>query len=239
MRQKENAQDYRYFPEPDLPVFSPDPEFLKSVEDGLVELPLPRAKRFRAEYGLNEEQADLVCEEKAQADYFEEAVAAAVERGLSRKDAAERIVKWLLGDVKHILGREGIETRNIASFKLGPARLASLVALNAGGKVSGKNARQALEAALDEDKDPELVIRERGWELISDPAQIALAVQEVYNAEEQVFAVLRASGENGGLPAKRRQTLTAFLVGKVLAATGGRADPKIAGTQIEALIRER
>ncbi|MDR1586553.1 MAG: Asp-tRNA(Asn)/Glu-tRNA(Gln) amidotransferase subunit GatB, partial [Treponema sp.] len=201
MRQKENAQDYRYFPEPDLPVFSPDAEFLKSVEDGLVELPLPRAKRFQDEYGLSEEQADLVCEEKAQADYFEAAVAAAAERGLARKDAAGRIVNWLLCDIKHILGREGIETRNIAFLKLTPARLASLVALNAGGKVSGKNARQALEAALGENKDPELIIRERGWELISDPKRIALAVQEVYRAETTVFAELRASGENGGLPA--------------------------------------
>jgi aspartyl-tRNA(Asn)/glutamyl-tRNA(Gln) amidotransferase subunit B len=221
-----------------LPVFSPDPEFLRSVEEGLVELPLPRARRLQAEYGLSGEQAELVCEEKAQADYFEEAVAGAVKRGLPKEDAAGRVVNLLSRDIKHILGREGLEARDLASIKLSPARLASVVVLNARGKVSGKNARQALEAALAEDKDPELIIRERGWDLISDPARIALAVGEVYRTEEPVFAELRNSGEKGPLPEKRRQTLTAFLVGKVLAATGGRADPKIAGSQIEALIRK-
>jgi aspartyl-tRNA(Asn)/glutamyl-tRNA(Gln) amidotransferase subunit B len=61
MRTKENAQDYRYFPEPDLPVFSPDGAFLKSVEESLVELPVPRARRFEKDFGLNAEQAYLVC----------------------------------------------------------------------------------------------------------------------------------------------------------------------------------
>ncbi|MCL1991419.1 MAG: Asp-tRNA(Asn)/Glu-tRNA(Gln) amidotransferase subunit GatB, partial [Spirochaetes bacterium] len=77
MRQKENANDYRYFPEPDLPVFCPDAEFLKSVDDAMVELPLARLKRMTADYGLGLEQADLICEEKTWADYFEATVAAA------------------------------------------------------------------------------------------------------------------------------------------------------------------
>jgi aspartyl-tRNA(Asn)/glutamyl-tRNA(Gln) amidotransferase subunit B len=91
-----------------------------------------------------------------------------------------------------------------------------------------------LEAVLAEDKDPEVIIKERGWERLSDPAKIAEIVQAVHKAEEAAFAEAReaAAGGNG----KRRQTLTAFLVGKVLAASSGRADPKIAGAQIEALI---
>jgi aspartyl-tRNA(Asn)/glutamyl-tRNA(Gln) amidotransferase subunit B len=109
--------------------------------------------------------------------------------------------------------------------------------LSATERVSGKNARQALEAAARENRDPGDIIRDRGWERLSDPAKIAEALRAVSAAEAATVAELRAiaSGEKDA-PPKRRQTLTAFLVGKVLAATGGRADPKIAGEQIEALI---
>ena len=87
-----------------------------------------------------------------------------------------------------------------------------------------------MEAALAEDRDPEAIIAERGWELITDPAKIAQAVEEVRIAEAAVFEEARTAG------AKRAQTLRAFLVGKVLEKTGGRADPRIAGDQINALI---
>ena len=240
MRKKENAHDYRYFPEPDLPVFTPDAAFLKSVDEAMVELPLDRAKRLAADYGLSGEQADLMCEEKAQADYFEAAISAALAeskttagRELSQKDIAAKIANWLLQDIKHILGREGVELRAIGSFRLSPKRLASLVVMSASGSISGKNAKQTLEAVIKEDKDPEAIVKERGWELIADPAKIAEAVQAVAEAEAAAVAEARsmAPGE------KRRQTLAAFLVGKVLAATGGRADPAIARTQVEALLQ--
>jgi aspartyl-tRNA(Asn)/glutamyl-tRNA(Gln) amidotransferase subunit B len=203
------------------------------VEDSLVELPAPRSKRLAAEYGLNEEQADLVCEEKAQADYFETAVNEAVKQGLPKKDAAAQIVNWLLQDIKHILGREGIPLQGIGAFTLSALRLASLVALQSSGRISVKSAKQTLEAVIACDKDPALIVKERGWEKLSDPAKIAEAVDAVYAAETGVFAELRAAG----MQDKRRHTLTAYLVGKVLAATGGRADPKIAGSQIENLIK--
>jgi len=87
-----------------------------------------------------------------------------------------------------------------------------------------------MEAVITEDKDPEQIVKERGWELISDPAVIAEAARAVAQAE--AAAVAEAKTADG----KRRQTLTAYLVGKVLAATGGRADPKVAGEQIAELI---
>jgi aspartyl-tRNA(Asn)/glutamyl-tRNA(Gln) amidotransferase subunit B len=235
MRTKENAQDYRYFPEPDLPVFSPDPAFLQSVEAALVELPLPRMGRLRREYGLSEEQAELICDEKALADYFEEAVSAAAEKGLSPQDAAGRLSNWLLSEIKHILNREGLAPSRIRSLGLSPRRLASLAVLTARGTVSTRNAKQALEAALAEDRDPEDLIRERGWEQIADPAAIAEAVRAVHRAEASSITEIRAARTAGN--AKRADTLTAYLVGKVLAATGGRADPRIAGDQIRALIQ--
>ncbi|MDR2029495.1 MAG: Asp-tRNA(Asn)/Glu-tRNA(Gln) amidotransferase subunit GatB [Treponema sp.] len=234
MRTKENAQDYRYFPEPDLPVFEPDEGFLASVEEALVELPIPRMRRFETSFGLSAEQADLICEEKAQADYFEAALAEAVRRGMEIRDAAGRLCNWLLTDIKHILGREGLSPKDLSSFTLGPRRLAALAALSAQGEVSLKNAREAVEVVLAEDKDPEAVIRERGWARIADPEKIARTVDSVYAAERAVFGEVRSAHTEGNL--KRAHTLTAYLVGKVLAATGGRADPGIVRSQVEALI---
>ena len=236
MREKENANDYRYFPESDLPVFCPDAAFLKSVDDAMVELPLQRVTRITDEYGLTRDQADLVCEEKALADYFETAAAAATVAGeLSKKDAAARIANLLLHDIKHIFGRDGIELRDIASFRLTPPRLASLVVLTGTGKITVKNARQCMEAVITEDKDPAQIVKERGWEIISDPKLIGEAVQTVAQSEAAVIDELK--GNN--ISEKRRQTLTAFFMGKVLAATGGRADPKIAGKLVNELIMDK
>jgi aspartyl-tRNA(Asn)/glutamyl-tRNA(Gln) amidotransferase subunit B len=234
MRTKENAQDYRYFPEPDLPVFTPDGDFLKSVEEALTELPLNRMRRFERDYGLNEEQAELICDEKAQADYFEAALQEAVRQGLPKQDASVRIGNWLLSDIKHILNREGLAVPDIAALKLSPRRLASLVVLVARGQVSVKNAKQALEAVLAEDKDPEFIIRERNWEQLRDPERIAQAVRTVYAGEGAAVEAIRTALAGGNR--KRANTLTAYLLGKVLEQTGGRADPKIAGAQIRTLI---
>ena len=236
MRKKENAHDYRYMPEPDLPVFTPDKEFLKTVDDFLVELPVKRRKRIQDEYGLSAEQADLICEEKEEADYFEAAVratsAAASSGGFEFKDAAARIANFLLTDIKRILNRDGISLSRIGSIPLSPARLANIMLMLHQGQVSGKNARQAMELVFSQNKDPELIIREQGWEFITDPALIAEAVKKVHAAEHSVFTEAAGAADNP----KRRKTLTAFLVGKVLSATNGRADPGIAGRQVEELI---
>ncbi|MDR2313084.1 MAG: Asp-tRNA(Asn)/Glu-tRNA(Gln) amidotransferase subunit GatB [Spirochaetaceae bacterium] len=235
MRQKENAQDYRYFPEPDLPVFCPDPAFLASVDRGLVELPPARLKRLTAEYAITEEQAGLICDEKTAADYFEAAVKAAAapaEKALAKKDAADRIAKWILSDIKHLLHKEGLS--GLDSFALSPSRLASLVLMQAQGRLTGKLAKQTLELAAAEDKDPELIVREHHWEQITDPALIAETAREVLAQEKTTAGELQGPGAENE---KRRKTLFAYLVGKVLAATGGRADPKIAGEQIQKLLK--
>jgi aspartyl-tRNA(Asn)/glutamyl-tRNA(Gln) amidotransferase subunit B len=228
MRRKENAQDYRYFPEPDLPVFAPDAAFLKSVDDALVELPLPRQKRLVAEYGLSAEQAALICEEKAFADYFEAAVAAvATEYGDGKRaQIAKTVTNWLLTDIKHILSRETLA--DIGKLKITPKRLASLIVLTIDGKTSMKNAKQTLELVLLEDKDPIDIIAEKGWEQITDRAEIAAAVAEVEKEEAETVKELSALIAENRAP-KRIRSLTAYLTGKVLAKTGGRANPKIVG----------
>ena len=236
MRQKENAHDYRYFPEPDLPVFCPDEAFRASVESSLVELPRERMRRIMNGYGLNEEQAELICDEKEGADYFEAAALEAERLGLPKTAAASRIANWFLSEVKHALGREGIALRDIASFRLGPRRLASLAAMLGAGRITGKTAKQCMDLVIAEDREPEDIVKEKGWEQLTDPAQIAAAAQGVLAAEESTVAELRELAAAPEGKEKRRRTLTAYLVGKVIAATGGRADPKLAGEQVEALL---
>jgi aspartyl-tRNA(Asn)/glutamyl-tRNA(Gln) amidotransferase subunit B len=227
MRTKENSKDYRFFPEPDLPVFIPDAAFRAEVEAGLVELPLPRSKRIAADYALGIERAALICEEREVADYYEAAVAAACGLGMERADAAERVANRLLSDVKHILSRDSIDTSAIGSIRLTAARLAELTFLVASGKLSNKNAKQTLEAVFAEDKGPAAIVAERGWEQISDPAAIAEAVGKVWEAE--AATVSDAASALAGGNQKKLKALTAYLVGKTLAVTGGRASPDIAG----------
>ncbi|GMO61725.1 MAG: Asp-tRNA(Asn)/Glu-tRNA(Gln) amidotransferase subunit GatB [Termitinemataceae bacterium] len=234
MRSKENANDYRYFPEPDLPVFNPDEAFLKSVRDLMVELPLSRQRRFKTDFTLTDEQADLLTEEKALADYFESTVSAVVSGGLEKKDAAKRVANWILSDIKHILSRDGISAADIGTLKLSAARLSQLVLLVSQGKISGKSAKQTLEAVFAEDKDPITIVAEHGWEQLSDPAIIGEFARNVVTAEAQTVSDLKAAKEAGN--AKKIKGLSAFLVGKVLAASGGSASPAVAAAQIEALL---
>ncbi|MDR2661885.1 MAG: Asp-tRNA(Asn)/Glu-tRNA(Gln) amidotransferase subunit GatB, partial [Treponema sp.] len=184
MRHKENAQDYRYFPEPDLPVFCPGEDFRNSVETALVELPRKRIKRMMGDYGLSEEQAELICDEKEGADYFEAAVSAAKQllRDGENRDAAGiplRIANWFLSDIKHSLNREGIALRGIASFKLSPPRLASLVTMVCTGRITGKIAKQCLDIVIAEDRDPEEIVKTNNWEQLTDPARISALAEAV------------------------------------------------------------
>ncbi|QQO10907.1 Asp-tRNA(Asn)/Glu-tRNA(Gln) amidotransferase subunit GatB [Breznakiella homolactica] len=229
MRSKEDSKDYRYFPEPDLPVFVPDVEFLASVEAGRTELPLDRMKRLVRTCGVTVEQAELICDEKPLADYFEAAAAEARNLGHG-DDAPGRIAAWLLSDVKRVLNRDRISPETIFSLALTPKRLAELAGLVSAGTVSGKNAREVLEAVLAEDKDPEAIIRERGWERITDPELIAGTVRSVCSREEKALSDIAKAMLDGN--EKRRAALETYLVGKILAATGGRADPGITRTQL-------
>jgi aspartyl-tRNA(Asn)/glutamyl-tRNA(Gln) amidotransferase subunit B len=229
MRSKENAHDYRYFPEPDLPIFEPDSAFLESLTLG--ELPAARLARFIAEYGLTYEQADLITEEKQCADYFEKAVSAA--HPLEKTTAAPLVAQWILSDLKHLLAQESLELNQINQGRLRAERLGSIVALIAQGTVSQKSAKQIIEHIRKEDRDPRAIIRDYGLEQISDLGQIDAAIEQVIAAEQATLAELRRT-END----KRKRNLKAFLVGRVLAQTEGRADPKIVTARLNIHLTE-
>ncbi|MBU1079869.1 MAG: Asp-tRNA(Asn)/Glu-tRNA(Gln) amidotransferase subunit GatB, partial [Spirochaetes bacterium] len=221
MRSKEDSHDYRFFPEPDLPAFEPDAAFISGVEAGLVELPFDRERRLALEYGLGEEQASALCEERAFADYYESAVSAARALGVDGAVAAERVAIWMAGDLRRVLNRDGLGTADVGSLRVTSVRLAAIVALVAAGRISAKIARQVFDAVLAEGSEPADVVAARGWEMVVDPAAIAAAVEAALAAEPAAFSEAAAALARGD--AARVKPLSAYLVGKSIAASGGKA----------------
>ncbi len=214
MRSKEQADDYRYFPEPDLPPFTADPSFLAEVEGALVELPAARRARMARDYSLSDAQLDFITEEKERADFYERTVALGADPLTT--------ASWLGSDVKKLLNREGLE---LAKSPLTPERLAELLVLLGENRIHGKIAKQALEVLFAEDKDPAQIIREQGWERIDDAGDVAGFVDAAITANPQAAAAIR-----GGDP-----KAIGFLVGQVMKTSSGRADPQL----VHQLLRER
>jgi len=206
MRTKESSSDYRYFPEPDLPPFAPDKAFLAGIDASLVELPQARRLRFLERFSLTEEQADFLCDEKAMADYFEETV----RLGADPQSAA----LWLASDVKKHLNRTG---KSLSESPLSAKRLAELLGLLASKRIHGKIAKATLEKVFEEDKDPLSIIREKGWEQITDPQELGAHVEAVMKAHAGVVAEIRAGDSR----------LVTFLIGEIMKNTSGRADPAL------------
>lgn len=215
MRTKESSNDYRYFPEPDLPPYRPSAEFLKEIKESLVELPLDRKKRFCKEYGLSDQNLVFITAEKKTADFFEETVSG----GAPAKETAS----WLGGDVQkqsNITGR-GLE----ASF-LTPEKLSTLIKMVKEGKISQNAAKKVLSVVFDEDKDPLEVVKDLGLEQVSDTGELEKIVTDIVDSNPKVAQAIReGAGKQIG-----------FLMGQVMKATGGKANPKVAQELIKNII---
>ncbi|HVP20043.1 MAG TPA: Asp-tRNA(Asn)/Glu-tRNA(Gln) amidotransferase subunit GatB, partial [Spirochaetia bacterium] len=214
MRTKESSSDYRYFPEPDLPPFVPDAAFLTRVEASVVELPQARKRRFVEEYSLSEDQAEYLCDEKTTADFFEEAVRLGAD--------AQSAALWLAADVKKHLNRTGA---TLSSSPLSARRLAELLGLLSAKRIHGRIAKSVLEKIFAEDKDPLAIIREKGWEQITDPATLGSHVDSVIEANAEVVASIRAGDS---------RPIT-FLIGEIMKETSGRADPAL----VQGLVKKK
>ena len=205
MRTKENANDYRYFSEPDLPPFYSNAAFLQSVEELQVELPLARRERYRRVHSLSEAQAAFLCEERPLADYFE----TCVDMGADPLQLAT----WLSSDVQKELSRSASD---LFTGPLSARRLVDLLALLQKGRIHGKIAKQVLAAIFQEDKDPETIIKEKNWEQITDSETIRALIKKVCDENPQVRDEIKDE------QSKQIQ----FLVGKIMQASSGRAEPQ-------------
>jgi len=214
MRSKEEAHDYRYFPEPDLPNLTVEPDWIESVRRTLPELPWVRRARFVEQHGLKEQDAQVLTSERALADYFEATVAAG---GAARAAAA-----WILNEVLRKTREDGTP---IAAAPLDPQRLAGLIRLIDGGTISGKMAKELFEEIWASGKDPADLVRERGLAQVSDESALAKAVDEVLAENPGQVASYKA-GKTGVL---------GFFVGQVMKSTGGKANPAL----VNKLLKER
>jgi len=218
-RSKEQAHDYRYFPEPDLPPLEISPAYVAEVHATLPELAPARRARFVAEYGLSEADADLLTQAKRLADFYEAAVSAAPE------GAAPAVANRLLNDVGGMLNARGID---VEESKLTPEHLAAVVALTRDGTLNNKSARDVLEETFATGKAPRAIVKERGFAKISDPTQLEPIVRNVVAGNPKPAADYRA-GKTAAIEA---------LFGKVMGQTRGQADPVVARALLQKALAE-
>ncbi|HKZ31054.1 MAG TPA: Asp-tRNA(Asn)/Glu-tRNA(Gln) amidotransferase subunit GatB [Vicinamibacteria bacterium] len=213
MRSKEDAHDYRYFPEPDLPPLVVGADWLSQVRAGLPELPADRRRRFLAEYGLPDYDAGVLTQERELADYFE---AAARESG-SPKLASNWIMTELLRKLKE-------DARPLAQASVGPSALAGLVKLVATGTISGKTAKDVFERMWTSGEAAAAIVGREGLAQLDDEGALQTAVAEVVAASPEQVASYR-----GG-----KAAALGWFVGQVMRRTGGRANPQ----RVQALLKK-
>lgn len=206
MRSKEAANDYRYFPEPDLPPFRADEAFLQRVSQHMIELPLARRNRFISEYALSRVHADTISEEKSSADFFE----AAVKLGAS----AQQTASWFVSEIKKQLNQRAID---ISEAKLKPEHITDILARIEAGEISGKIAKTVLSAVFDGEGAPAEIIAKRGLQQITDPDQLIPVINDVLAAHPQAVQEIADGGKKQ----------IGFVVGQVMKKTGGKADPEL------------
>ncbi len=204
MRTKENADDYRYFPDPDLVPLLLDPGWIEKLRLELPELPEQRRVRFEAEFGIAAQDAKLLSVDRGLADFFEEAARA--------HGTARTIANWILRDVLQYTKEHDVE---IGDTKLAPATLAALVRLVDEGKVTAKSARDLVPELLERGGDPQTLVRERGLEAVSDGGALEAAADEVIAANPDAAEKVRAGEDK----------ILNFLMGQVMRKTGGKASP--------------
>ncbi len=206
MRSKEEAHDYRYFSDPDLAPVVWEKERLEELRRSLPELPLARLSRFREEYGLPLHDAGVLTAERPLADYFEAAASSA--------GNPKTLSNWVMGELLGKLNEAGL---TIGESPIPPGGLARLVSLIEEGKISGKIAKRVFAEMFRSGGDPEKIVEERGLLQISDRGELEAVVERVIRENPGPVGDFR-SGKKAAL---------GFLVGRVMKATGGQANPKL------------
>lgn len=206
MRGKEEAHDYRYFPEPDLVPIMADKMWIDEIKAALPELPDVRRKRFVSEYGIPEYDADLLTSEKAIAEWFEQAVKAGGQ--------PKAVSNWMMGDLMRLLNEEN---KTIEACPLKPQHLAVMLGLIDKGTISGKIAKTVFEEMYKTGKDAESVVSDKGLVQVSDEGVIEKAIDDVITKSPKEVERFKAGEEK----------LLGFFVGQVMKATKGKANPQL------------
>jgi aspartyl-tRNA(Asn)/glutamyl-tRNA(Gln) amidotransferase subunit B len=206
MRGKEEAHDYRYFPDPDLVPVIIDPAWIESVRSTLPELPEAKYQRFMADLGLPEYDAEVLVASRELAQYFEDTVALF--------NQPKMVSNWVMGEVTRALNEDGKE---ITQCPVTPALLANLLKLIEEGTISGKIAKTVFDEMYKTGKEPKVIVQEKGLVQVSDTGAIEAMVDEVLSKNPNQVAEYR-----GG-----KETLFGFFVGQVMRASKGKANPAV------------
>ncbi len=217
MRSKEEAHDYRYFPEPDLPPLVVSQEFIERVRESLPELPDARRNRFMREYDLSFNDASQLVSNRALADYYEQAAKAS---GNPRGAA-----NWIRSELVRELEAAGLTADR---GPVAPEELAALLRLIDEGKISGKQGKDVLVEMFASGKSAAAIVEERGLVQVSDTAEIDAIVEGVIAASPQQLAQYRAG----------KETLFGFFVGQVMKASKGKANPKVVNERLKEKLNE-
>jgi len=218
-RGKEDAHDYRYFPEPDLPPLVIDAAWLERVRAGLPELPREVRLRFMAEYGLNEYDAKVLTAEKSIAEYFEQAV-----KHRSQSVTPKAIANWMTGDLFALMNQASI---SVADLKVRPESLAELVGLVAAGEINQSSGKTALSEMFRSGKPPAEIVAARGLTQVSDEGLIADLVRQVLEENPEQVESFKAG----------KESLANWLFGQVMRKAGGKADPGVVRAELERGLR--
>lgn len=205
MRSKEDAHDYRYFPEPDLMPLIVEDSWIEDLRKNLPELPAARRNRFQTQYGLAEYPSEVLTSSRDLADYFEEV--------LKTFSDARQVSNWIMGDILRITNDQKIEVK---ALHITPSRLGTLLKLIGDGTVSAKAAKRVIDTIQAQDKDPAVVIDELGLRQVSDSGALQTAVKQIIDGHPAEVQRYKA-GE---------KKLMGFFVGQALKATKGAGNPK-------------
>ena len=206
MRDKEDAQDYRYFPDPDLVAIKLSEEYIENIRKSLPELPESRKERYLKEYQLSEKDANIITASKYLSDLFEGAIKVC--------NNPKAVNNWIISDISRILNETEMEPIEIP---FDSNQLGKLVILIDKGTISSSIGKKVLEELFENPRDPEEIIKEKGWIQISDEGAIKEVVLKVLEANPQSIADYKA-GKDKAL---------GFLVGQAMKETKGKANPKM------------
>ncbi len=218
MRSKEEAHDYRYFPEPDLvPIVITD-ETIEQIKSGLPELPEAKRARYVAEYKLPDYDAGVLTASKVTAKFFEETVAL--------YDEPKQISNWLMVDIPAMLKEKELSMENIPFT---PAELAELLKLIKDGTISGTIGKKVLVKMFEEDKNPKAIVEENNWAQMSDTSELEGIIAQIIEDNPKSIEDIGAGN----------QKAYGFLTGQVMKATKGQANPQVANKIIRELVARK
>jgi aspartyl-tRNA(Asn)/glutamyl-tRNA(Gln) amidotransferase subunit B len=217
MRGKEEAHDYRYFPDPDLVPLRVDEAWIEEIQKSLPELPDQKKERFIRDYKIPEYDAEILTSTKAMANYFEECVRLFPD--------PKTVSNWMMGDLLRELKKD---EREVDQCPVTPGHLAGMLSMMKDGTISGKIAKEVFEEMYRTGDLPEKIVKEKGWVQILDTGEIEGAIERVIKANPKLVE----DYQNG------KEKVFGFLVGEVMKQTRGKANPKLVNELLKKKLRE-